>query len=139
MGVVAAGCGGSGNDSTLAKAEYQTRANAICKKAAEEKDKALAAAFAEAEKNGQQGDEAAFAELIKDEGLPPLARMTEELQDLGGPEGEEEEAEAVAAAFEEEVETIEADPEAALGGKGGQFGKANELARELGLKACAAI
>jgi hypothetical protein len=134
--VVAAGCGSDGDDSSLTKAEFVKQADAICARQDGKKNKALEKAFGE----GAQGNpQKAQEKIIADVALPPIAEMSEELADLGGPSGEEEKAEEMVEAFEEEVEKIEADIPGTVAGKVGNFDKASKLAKDFGMKACAQI
>jgi len=143
LGVVAAlavvaGCGGDSDDDSLTKAEYTQQANAICQQGEDEKNKEIQAAVNDPKAISGQGQEGEL-ELLTEFALPPIATMTEELSDLGGPSGEEEKAEALVEAFEEEIEKIEANPKSVISGSGGEFAEANKLAGELDLKACGLI
>lgn len=142
--VIGAGCGGGdddGGDSSLTKAEFVKKADAICVRREEEKNKALQAAFNDASKEKLKGQKAQEAqeEIIADAALPPIAEMVEELADLGTPSGEEEKAEAMVEAFEEEVSNIEGDLKGTVEGKVGNFDKANKLAEKFGMKSCSLI
>ncbi len=136
LGGVATGCGGGGRDTSLTAAEFKKQADAICARAEKAKDESVNAAV---QGRGKKSGKAFEEELVGTAALPPIADMTEELRDLGGPSGEEKNAEAMVAAFEEETQKLEADPASALNGAGGQFEKANEAAEELGLEACSRI
>jgi hypothetical protein len=140
--VIGAGCGGGDDEeSSLTKAEFVKQADAICARQDDAKNKALEEAFREqGDKNlkGQKAQEAQ-EEIIADAALPPIDQMVEELADLGAPSGEEEKAEAMVEAFEEEVGNIEGDLKGTVEGKVGLFDKANKLAQELGLKSCSQI
>ena len=136
---VGVGCGGDDDSgSSLTKAEFTKQADAICKKQEEKKNNALTTAYEKLGKEGKEGKKAQ-EEVIADVALPPISQMTEELADLGAPEGEEEKAEEMVAAFEEEVQKIEDDLPGTLSGKVGNFDKANKLAKEMGLKDCSLI
>jgi hypothetical protein len=135
---LASGCGGSDDDDSLTKAEFSQQGDKICKEANADQQKALAAAYKKLSKEGAKGKKVE-EELITNTALPPIAKMTEELGDLGAPEGEEEKAEEMVEAFEEEVQKIEADPGGALSGTVGAFDKANKLAEDFEMKACAAV
>ena len=134
----AAGCGGSDDDDTLTKAEFSKQGDAICKRANSDQQKALTAAYAKLSKEGAKGKKVE-EDLISNTALPPIAEMTEELGDLGAPEGEEEKAGEMVKAFEDEVQKIEDDPRGALKGTVGSFDEANKLAEGFGMEACAAI
>lgn len=138
IAAVATGCGGSDDDS-LTKAEFTKQADAICKQGEEEKSKGLEEAINNPKEKLKSEGEEAEIELLTKYALPPIAEMTEELADLGGPEGQEEKAEAMVKAFEKEISKIEANPKSVTSGSGGEFAEANKLARELELKACGLI
>lgn len=132
-----AGCGGGGT-TALTRAEFRKQADAICASREAEKNKALTAALerlGREHKQSQRDQE----KLISTVAVPPIAQMTDELSGLGAPEGEEAKVEAMVAAFEEELEKVEADPAGAVTGKVGFFEKADKLAKGFGLKACALI
>ena len=141
--VVAAliGCGGdSSTSNTLTKAEFIKQADAMCRQAENQKNKDVEAAFDNPKKSGisqegAKGDD----ELVNEVALPPLRKMTEELSELGAPEGQEETVEAMIAAMEAEIEKIGANPEKAIRGEVGLFEEADRLAKKLGLETCSLI
>lgn len=135
---VGAGCGGDDDSSSLTKAEFVKQADAICKKQEEKKNNELTAAYEKLGKEKKEGKKEQEA-VITDVALPPISQMTEELADLGAPEGEEEKVEEMVGAFEEEVQKIEDDPAGTLTGKVGTFDEANKLAKDFGLKDCSLI
>jgi hypothetical protein len=135
---LASGCGGGSDDDSLTKAEFSKQGNAICTRANADQQKALTAAYAKLNKEGAKGKKVE-EDLISNTALPPIAKMTEELADLGTPEGEEEKAEQMVEAFEEEVQKIEDDPAGALSGTVGSFDEANKLAGEFGMNSCASV
>jgi hypothetical protein len=135
---LAAGCGGGDDASSLTKAEYSKQGNAICSRANTDQQKALTEAYGRLNEEGAKGKKVE-EDLIADTALPPIARMTEELADLGSPEGAEGEADEMVEAFEEEVQNIEEDPRGALTGTVGSFDKANKLAGEFGMNSCASV
>jgi hypothetical protein len=135
MGV---GCGGGDDDSSLSKAEFVKQADEVCTRAESKKNKDLEAAFQQLGKEGKSGKQAE-EELVTGTALPPISEMTEELKDLGAPSGEEDQVDAMISAFEEEVEKVEGDPASVINGSGGEFNKANQLAKEMGLEACSQI
>jgi len=136
--VVGVGCGGDDDEGgSLTKAEFAKQADAICARQESEKNKALEKAYADAGQGaGQQKEQ---ERIIADVALPPVAVMAEELADLGTPSGEEEKAEEMVEAIEAEVGKIEDDVAGTVEGKVGTFDKANKIAQEFGMKACAAI
>ena len=138
--MVASGCGGGDDDSSLSKAEFTKQANAICSKRENEKNEALTKGYENPEKYGiDSKGKKAEEELISKLALPPIVTMTEELGELGAPEGQEEKVEAMVRAFDDEVGEIETDLKGVLTGEVGEFAEANKLAKELGLDACSSI
>jgi hypothetical protein len=140
IAAVATGCGGGDDDDSLTKAEFTKQGNAICLQSENEKNEDLQDALSNPEKyDVEQRNAKGELELLEKVALPPIVKMTEELAALGAPSGEEEKVEAVIAAFEEEIEKIEANPQSVVSGTGGEFTEANKLAREIGLRACNSI
>lgn len=129
---LAAGCGGS-DDESLTKAEFIKQGDEICLQAEETKNKALEKAFAA---KGNKGSEKEFQEkLVTDVALPPIATMTDELQELGPPD---DQAEAVVKAYEDVVGELEAEPELAFTTEE-PFGRATKPAAKYGFKDCSEI
>lgn len=84
--------------------------------------------------NGDEVDPSEEAEVVSEALVSPVQAMAEELGDLGVPNGDEKQVEAIVAAFEAGVAKVEADP---VGSESGlSFAKANELALEYGLTDC---
>jgi hypothetical protein len=121
------GCGGSEPD-PLPKTAFLKQGNQICVNAAKKRETAVTEL---AEKNGGGGPE----ELVNDAALPPTKEMVEELDDLGVPEGDEKQVEAIVTGLEEGIEKVEANPKEALGSSA--FEKPNEAALAYGLSECA--
>lgn len=128
-----AGCGG-GDDgittSSLSKAEFTKQANAICEEAREK-------ALAYRPPNEQGSEKQIVTASIQGGILPEIQRAMEEVRELGAPEGDEDQVEAVIAGNEEHVEAAE----------GKSFGSLTEMeevfkptvakARAYGIDACA--
>ncbi|HUB99347.1 MAG TPA: hypothetical protein VMS11_05945 [Solirubrobacterales bacterium] len=123
--LVFAGCGGSGSD-PLTKAEFLKQGNAIC--ATMQNERASQAKDAEAElADADEEETMSFA-------LEPVETMTDELGDLGPPEGQEKEVEAIIAAFEDGTSQLEAEP---TGPKSiSAFAQADKKATAYGLTEC---
>jgi hypothetical protein len=134
---IGVGCGG-GDDDSLSKADFVKQADEICARKEAEKNKKLEASFQQLGKEGKSGKQAE-EELVTDAALPPISEMTEELKDLGAPSGEEDQADAMVEAFEAEIEKIEDDPASVINETGGEFAKANQLAKQMGLKVCSQV
>jgi hypothetical protein len=124
LAAVAVGCGGSSEAAPLKKAQFIKQGNAIC-------------ATAQAEREGQRkelSEQASESEVMQTL-LAPVESMTEELDDLGVPVGQEEQVDAIVSAYEDGAAKLEADP----GGTDSvaAFDTANKLAADYGLTGCA--
>ncbi len=130
IGAVAVGCGGSGG--SLTKAEFINQADAICKKAEEER----LAGFQESPKVSASTSKKAMAaiqqRLLTAVVLPSIQTEAEELGDLAAPSGDEAKVAAIVEAYEQAVKEVEANPST----QGKAFPKFNKLAPEYGLKDC---
>jgi hypothetical protein len=133
VGLIAGcGSGGSGDStSSLTKAEFIKKANAVCTK----HHKQIVAEFeALVKKTGvPEGSEApaalaAFAEAVI---FPSIKSEAEEFRAIGTPSGAEAEVEAISASFEKGVKEAEKDPK--TGKRPPELEKANKLAEEFGL------
>lgn len=125
-GLVVAGCGDSSSAEPLNRSQFVQEASSICRSADAERSEALEGA----------ADGAPTVDELAADALPSVEEMTEELADLNVPVGERSEVQAIVKAFEaaiKEVQANPADPTAAIGA----FTKANQLAEDYGLPACA--
>lgn len=142
LAILVAGCG-SGSDSTgstegtssLTKAEFVKKGNAICAKTNEE----IEEAFEEfgKEKGFSKKKEPSKAELkeaVETVLIPRISKEIESIRALGPPD---EEAEEVLDGAEEALEKGEEDPTVFLKPESaGPFAKVNKLSREYGLTKC---
>lgn len=134
------GCGGSSADSaSVSKAEYVARADEICKHGEAEKNSALRAALKELGRRRETLTRKHEEELVTEFALPPIKRMARELKGIDRPVGEEDKARQLVHAYGKEIKHLEEDPASVTNGSGGAFAEADELARALGMKFCAAI
>lgn len=124
LALVVAGCGGSSDAAPLKKSQFVKEADQICATAQQER----AGQKEELTESEDSGEE--IMQLL----LEPVQKMTDELGDLGPPEGQEKEVEAIIAAYEEGIAQLEAEP----GGPEAvsAFDKANGLAEGYGLSGC---
>ncbi len=107
------------------RAQFVQEANSICQSAEVERSEAL--------EEAADGDPK-VSELAID-ALQPVEEMTEELDELGAPAGDENEIEAIVRAFEasiREVRADPADPTAAIAA----FAEPSQLAEGYGLTDC---
>jgi hypothetical protein len=139
LAALIAGCGG-GDDSTtdetvtLTKTEFIKQGDAICKKGNDQSEKE-AEEFAEEngftlEKASKDQIEEAVVEVL----VPNLNRQAQELDELGAPEGDEEQAEEIIVSLEKAAGEIEDEPSAVFEGKA--LKEPGNLADEYGFKVC---
>lgn len=141
--MIAAGCGGGDDDSTsttaaLTKAEFLKQGNQICA----EGNKEINAGFEEFAKENnipqnQEPTQAQKEEVAETILLPSVTKQVEGVDSLGAPSGEEEQVEEIIDAAEEALEEGEEDPASLVTEGSDPFAKANKLAGEYGLTACA--
>jgi hypothetical protein len=135
LSLLFAGCGGGDDEtSSLTKAQFVKQGNALCKKAEEEKGKAIKSLVAKLNPRAQftmERKEQLVVTII----LPPYEQTTEDLQNLGAPEGDEEKVEAIVKAREEAAKKTKADPGVAVTSTR-EFVDANKLATDYGLTSC---
>lgn len=134
---VAIGCGGSDETSSLTKAQFIKQADAACARADAAQSKALAA-YAKSESK-LPSSKAGQEEIVMKIGLPPVEVGVEEISALGAPDGEEDEVDALIAAWETAIEDAEADPLTVTKPAGNPFNEADKLAAAFGLKGCSEI
>jgi len=135
----AVGCGGSDDSdssaSSISKAEFIAKADAICKKGTERMQVAIAKVLK---------DQPNITKVSKDEQLaivtkvmvPSVSREVKELRALGVPDGDDERVDAMITALEEGVETAERDPEVVTKSSDAIFGIASRIGGEYGLTVC---
>lgn len=135
LSLLFAGCGGGDDEtSSLTKAQFVKQANALCKKAEEEKGKAIKALVAKLNPK-KQLTLAQKENLVVTVILPPYEQTTEDLKNLGAPEGDEEKLEAIIEAREEATKKTKADPSVAVTTVR-DFEEANKLATKYGISNC---
>ncbi|HWJ42480.1 MAG TPA: hypothetical protein VNR67_03510, partial [Solirubrobacterales bacterium] len=133
-----AGCGGGGDTTdetvTLTKAEFIEQGDAICK-AGGDQSESEAEEFAE--ENGfdlEKGSEEQIEEAVAEVLVPTLRQQAEELDELGAPEGDEEQVEAIVVSLEGATDEIEDEP--GLVFEEEVFDEPNELAQAYGFEVC---
>lgn len=135
------GCGGGGSDpstSSLSKAEFIKKADAICK-AGGKRTQSEFTAYVEEKKISAKNEPtpAQFAEVSDEIQIPAYKRQVGEIRALGVPAGEEEQITALLDALDVGIEKIEdADPQEALESSNKMFAEADDLAEAYGLKVC---
>lgn len=141
-----AGCGGGSGStessstestSSLTKAEFVKKGNAICTNTEKEVAEGVAKFMKEhnfSEKKPPTAKQ--IAELAEEVLVPKVRKQIDEIRALGIPSGDEKEVEAIFAAAEEALKETEEDPSVFGKGGAGPFTKANKLSREYGLAVC---
>ena len=141
FGATMAGCGGDsdgdGSSAALTKAEFLKQGNAVCERAEERRGEAMRKAFASPQaKIGRNATEVKENKvLLVEAGLPSFVKMTEELDQLGAPEGEEEKVQAIIEAMEEAAGKAESDPLGAAESNA-FWAESQELLQTYGLTSC---
>lgn len=138
VAMVAAGCGGDGDDdSSLTKAQFVKQGNAICA-AGNKKMEGEFEAFAKEHNLSEKKapSEAQFTELAEQIIVPGVSTQVEELRGLPAPSGDEEQVDEILTAAEDAVAETEDDPSSVADEKTDPFAEANKLARAYGLTTC---
>lgn len=138
VAALVAGCGGGDSTTdetvTLTKTEFIKQGDAICKKGNDQSEK-------EAEEYAEENDftlEKASKEQIEDAVkavlVPNLNRQAEELDQLGAPEGDEDQVEEIIVSLEGAADEIEDEPSAVFEGE--VLKEPTKLAKAYGFKVC---
>jgi len=140
IALIAAGCGSSSDESStssLTKAQFIAKADAICTKGNKEIE---TESEAYAEENGidleKEPADAQKEELVTEVIAPGVLKQGEEIGAIGAPSGEEGQVNEIVEAVETAAAETEEDPSAVINGSSGPFTKANKLAKDYGLKVC---
>ncbi len=135
LSLVAAGCGGDddggggGDAEPLSKADFTTQANKICADGNAELE-------TDAEELGDEPTQEQIEQFAADTLVPNLQGQHDDLADLGAPEGDEDEVEAILDSLQEGIDAVEADP-SLITSSDDPLAEASELAGEYGLTDCA--
>ncbi|MGN6201255.1 MAG: hypothetical protein ACTHNY_02480 [Solirubrobacterales bacterium] len=127
--LAALGIGGCGNGeetaaASLPKVKFIKQADLICSNASIDQAK-KAASYVFDHPGAKEVD------LVLPAAIPPLERELDELEELGGPSGEEEEFAVYLEEFAKALDELKAEPKSALSPADNPFKKANKLATEL--------
>jgi hypothetical protein len=138
--LVLAGCGSSGDSegtSSLSKAEFVKKGNAICAKGSEEINKAYEKFSREHVAGGRTPSEALLDEAAAEIVLPVREREVRQLRALGAPSGQGERVDTMLTAWERGIEEGEEDPHS-LRKAGPEFAfyKSYSMGIDYGLKKC---
>lgn len=128
-----AGCGSddSSSDSTITKSEFITQANEICASSNKAIDTASEDAF-----SSNQPSDAEIESFVNETVIPEVETQLTGIRDLGTPEGEEDQVNAILDAVDSALEESKVDP-TSLVGESDPFAEANKLSEEYGLNECA--
>jgi hypothetical protein len=141
----ASGCGGGSDGgeistSSLSKAEFIKRADAICAKGQQQVERNFGAYAKKTNLNVQQVTKNPTKQqvdgLVHSVLLPAIKQEVTQIRALGAPRGDEDKIEAMLAAVEEGIETAEDLPRTVLEKTDVAFGVSSRLAKEYGLVAC---
>jgi hypothetical protein len=128
VGVVAAGCGGGGDN--LTKAAFTTQGNAICKKGNQEINKGANQVF-----TGQKPSQAQIDKFTNDTLIPSVQSEIDQLNDLNPPSADEDRVNAILDEAQSALDKVKKDP-TLVQGNSDPFKKANQLAKDYGLQVC---
>jgi hypothetical protein len=141
IGLIAAGCGDSDDDSSdatasITKAELIKQGDAICQKGNE-------AIEAEADEFAKENDidtsnptEAQQEEVIADVVAPNVRAQAEDLAGLGAPSSDEAKIDAIVEAVEKGADELESDPGSLLDEGSDPLDEGTKLAKQYGFKTC---
>jgi hypothetical protein len=130
---VLTGCG-SGGDEATAKAtmppqKFAHKADLICEDAGNEQ-------AVKANLYLEQHPGTKEADLMVPAVIPPLEKEARELDELGLPKGQEEEAEVFLEEVKKALRALKEEPKSALSEKHSSYEKADQLGEQLGLGDC---
>lgn len=138
VALLAAGCGDDEEaaDTTvgtpLSKPDFIAQADAICAEGSETIDAAAAEEFGA----GQPTDEEAVA-FAEDVVIPTLEDEANQIDELGPPNGDVDDVEALVEGLRGAIDEVEDNPEGIVDGSAeAAFADVNELAADYGLKEC---
>jgi hypothetical protein len=141
-----AGCGGGGDDgseistSSLSKAEFTRKAEAICVKGQKQVERNFGAFAKKTDFNlrqvSQNPTKAQVNGLVNSVLIPAIKQEIAAIRALGAPQGDEDQIEAMLEANEEGIATAEDLPREVLEKTEVAFGVASRLAKEYGLALC---
>ncbi len=141
-GLLVAGCGSSSSTTTttattISKAEFVAKGNAICAAGSKTQEAAFNA-FAKKHglKENQQPNKAQQAEAVNSILVPGIQTQINAVKNIGAPTGEEQQVSAALDTAEQELSKVKANPELAFG-KESAFVGAGEKLHALGLTQCA--
>jgi hypothetical protein len=136
--LILAGCGGGQGDSTdagISKAEFASRARAICIRASAERQERFKEAVEHTAGHGQKATQRERHQVFYEVFVPPYRKQIDSLKKIPLAEGKEGEAVALIAAMERALSRVEANP-LGLAHSTEQLAGAERLAARYGLEQC---
>lgn len=133
--LVAMGCGGSDETSSLTKSQFVKQGNSICEDARRQQLAGVKKFIGEQPANFKS-TEASQRELVAEAGFPPISAATEQLSELEAPAGDESEVAAIVEGLEEALAATESELNQLTKESPSPFTDVNELADEYGLTSC---
>lgn len=136
VAAIAAGCGGDDEaTASLSRQQFVKEANAVCKAGERERTEIIEGAT-KLFKPGEVLSKERKEEFVQTGAVDPYRKMTEQLTELGTPEGEEEQVEAVIEEMERAADKAEENPIKALTSIA-PFAAANKAVTDYGIDSCA--
>jgi hypothetical protein len=131
VGLVAAGCGSSDDDS-LTKAEFLKQGNAICSKGNKEINQGAKSTFT----TKQEPSKAELNKFAEDTLIPSVQGQIDDFRDLNPPSELEDQVNSFLDDAQAALDKGKADPSTLTSDKQDPFKDVNQTAVKLGLKAC---
>lgn len=135
VGLPIVGCG-SDSDGTIDQATFAKQADAICKKISGRMSAETKAAVARESFGQGAPDGRVLAKIVREIAVPALETELREIQELGLPEGEEQQAETFFAALRQAIDTGRTKPAAFASGQSIPYEAAEVAGRKMGLTGC---
>lgn len=135
LALIAGGCGGGGGDTTsLTKAQFVKKVDALCEEREKERSNKVSAAVSGL-KPGARLSNAQQTKMVETIIFPSYAKMIENVESVEAPAGDEAKINEIIKAMEKAQNKVEADPRQAVFSVV-MFEEANGLATKYGLKHC---
>jgi hypothetical protein len=131
MGALLLGCGGGDDSEPVTKAEFVKQATALCVTTQKQMQKEINAAF-----KGGIGDNSEVVAVVEKTVVPGFETEISGIEDLGAPDGEDAQVEAVLAPMQEVVDDAKADPKAFLKSSEKSYEKSEKASIKYGIPAC---
>jgi hypothetical protein len=134
LAVVLGGCGGGDSTTTVTKAQFVKKVDALCLEREKERADEVNALVSKLKPNEKLSN-ARQTKMVETIIFPSYAKMIENVKSLEPPEGDEAEINKIIKAMEKAQKKVEADPRQAVFSVV-MFEEANQLATKYGLKHC---